>query len=315
MIHLITKNNEDTIKGALASIFSMKEGILIGDLGSTDKTVEICKKFGAKVVSCQEMRRDEARNKLIDMTNEEMCFYLEPWETLTQGFNALKNCKPSSYNATIIQDGIISKEVRAWFNNRKVRFVNPAFERLNTETKAQLPFVLYSAGRKDYQDLIKSIDLWKKALPTKPQPLYYQSCVLLIQKQYEEFLKISEYYMHMEKSVSMATIMNRYYFAMVNLVYKKKVRPALQNISICLKYKPLMAEFWCLKGDIFYHLLKDFDKAKSFYQNAVTLGGYRKNNDMWPMEIVKYSKYPKRMIESCEKLIKDSYLLAKKKDQ
>lgn len=288
----------------------MKQKVLVGDLGCDDGTLDCLD--DCEIVDCRGLKRDEARNKLIDMTPAEMCFYIDPWEVLVQGHNCLK-ATPSIYNATIVQNDILTKEARIWHNNRKVRFVNPVFERLNGITYAELPIVLYSSGMNHKGSLMSQIKEWQRAYPTNKQPLYYYACSLLMNQQYEEFLVASEAYMHAETiNDSISAIMNRYYYATVQIIYKHKVRAALQNLSICMARRPLMAEFWCLAGDVYYHLIKDFPKAKVYYQNAITLGQFRKSADNWPMEISKYSKYPKAMISSCDELIKGSYFLKSK---
>jgi len=96
--------------------------------------------------------------------------------------------------------------------------------------------------------------------------------------------------------------MIRYYLALAYLIHHRKVKPALQNINLCLCAHPLMAEFWCLIGDVYYHLLKRFDYAKDFYENAIILGARRLKKDKWPMDISKYESYPKKMIESCDQI-------------
>jgi hypothetical protein len=70
-----------------------------------------------------------------------------------------------------------------------------------------------------------------------------------------------------------------------------------------------MAEFWCLLGDIHYSLLKEYDKAYSFYDNAIFLGKKRLKSDLWPMEISKYSDYPEEMKKSCNNKINKTIFL------
>ncbi len=101
----------------------------------------------------------------------------------------------------------------------------------------------------------------------------------------------------------MPSIMNRYYYALICLQKTTKVKPTLQNLSVCLSVKPLMAEFWCLLGDVYYHRLRKFDFAKEFYENAILLGSRRLKLDKWPMDVSKYKDYPEKMINSCNKII------------
>ena len=43
--------------------------------------------------------------------------------------------------------------------------------------------------------------------------------------------------------------------------------------------------------------------ANEFYENALILGKKRLGSDRWPMDISKYEKYPKMMIDSCNKIL------------
>ena len=102
--------------------------------------------------------------------------------------------------------------------------------------------------------------------------------------------------------------MIRYYYAMTMLIYKKSYKPALQNINLCLCAKPLMAEFWCLMADVYYHLLNKFSEAKFFYENAIFMGSRRMKNDVNPIDLDKYKAYPNKMIKSCEQLLQQSFV-------
>ncbi len=87
--------------------------------------------------------------------------------------------------------------------------------------------------------------------------------------------------------------------------YKQgRVKEAAKNCLQCIQEYPLMAEFWCLLGDIHYKATQ-YEKASIFYENALILGGQRKDDDM-PVEVPKYKQYPTKMMESCLKIINNS---------
>ena len=88
-------------------------------------------------------------------------------------------------------------------------------------------------------------------------------------------------------------------------VVENNTQEAIQNIVACLAENPLMAEFWCLLGDIFTKISK-FDKAIAFYENAIILGCRRQRLDFWPMHISKYGDYPQEMIEKCKKVLSNT---------
>jgi glycosyltransferase involved in cell wall biosynthesis len=298
-VHLLTKNNARTIQKCLDSVCACSDRILVADLGSTDGTIEFCENAGAEIYRMRS-RRDEARNRLIDLSSGTN-LAIEPWEALVQGHEQLRSLQGEHY-ATILNQKIITKEVRVW---HKGRYINPVYEHLDVPAKDS-GLVFYSSGRCDVDDLLQEIQLWKQQSPTAISPFYYEACTLLTKGDWAGFLPLAEHYMFLDNSQSMPAIMLRYYYAMANTIHLRKVRPALQNLSLCLAAKPLMAEFWCLMGDIYYHLLKRHKDAKEFYENAVILGSRRLNTDPWPMDLTKYKAYPQKMIASCEHIIQNT---------
>lgn len=290
---LLTKNNATTVGKALESIMGLNAKVVVGDLGSTDKTIDICEGHGIQVRRLAGTCRNEARNLLMaDGWN----MMMEPWEIFSSGHQHARNISRCSY-AKIIREKTINKEIRLW---NEGAFVNPIYERLDVETPHEANVVFYCIGARDYADDMRLIEEWKEKEPFSSAPYYYQASTLLALGQHEEFLKVAQHYLFLD-SKSMSSVMTRYYLAYVFLT-KKEVRPALQNLNLCLCARPLMAEFWCLMADVYYHLLKKFDQAKEFYENALILGARRLSTDKWPMDISKYGKYPRMMIKSCEKI-------------
>jgi len=302
-VHMLTKNNAKTIQKALESV-QWADKIMIADLGSTDETVQIAEQF-AEVYN-MDCFRNEARNKLIEMSSGPTLL-LEPWEAVAQGRHTLNDISCQTY-ATILQNKTLTKDIRAWTGNPK--FINPVYEMIDGDG-VESDILIYSTGRTDQLDLLNAIKEWKLQSPTAIAPYYYEACTLLSLGRWKEFLAVSEHYMFLDKTKSISAVMNHYYFSMVQLMHMKKVVPSLQNLSICLAAKPLMAEFWCLAGDVHYHLTKKFNTAMELYENAILLGSKRLKSDPWPMDLTKYKSYPKKMIESCEKLMDSKSLYLK----
>jgi glycosyltransferase involved in cell wall biosynthesis len=299
-IQILTKSNEKTIKATLESVAGLNGQVVVGDLGSTDGTIDLCLNMGAKIVKLGDVPRNEARNSLIEKYGSDKNMWLHPWEAIAQGHGEIRKWNGKCLNVGILQGKSLSYDVRMW--SGKHHFINPIYERLDINDAQTSPVTIYSMGSVDFNDASKWIDWWKDNKPLSPEPYNYQAYILLANSKYEEFIKIAEHYLFMEKETSISTIMMRYYYAMVQLVHRKSYKPALQNLNLCMCAKPLMAEFWCLTGDVYYHLLHKFDQAKEFYENAIIMGSRRKF-DAWPMDINKYSAYPKKMIDSCEKLM------------
>jgi hypothetical protein len=300
-IQILTKNNAKTILKTLESIETLEANVIVGDLGSTDITIDLCETSGVSVEKLGDIGRNEARNRL---TRKGWNMALEPWEVIVQGHQRVHQQQGCCSYVSILNQKILTKELRFW--TPRMRFLNTTFESLAAETERESGVILYSSNQRDPKEDLRLIERWKQKLPLAPQPYYYQACVELSQGKYDQFLQTANHFLFMGSSASMSTTMTRYYMAYVYLTHKKKARPALQNLNLCLCARPLMAEFWCLLGDVYYHLLHQFEDSKRFYENAMILGGRRLKTDKWPMDLTKYKEYPKKMIASCQGLIKGS---------
>lgn len=311
-VHLITKNNQKTIESTLKSISILNPKILVGDCGSKDNTIDICKKYNAKIINLYEAPRNELRKMLSKHSETECNLWIEPWEVIIQNDPEIKKLNNKFGYARILQGNLINWDIRFW--KGECNFVNPIFERIETEKASNTKIILSSKFNLNFPETWDKIQKWKNDNPLSFQPFYYQSCLLLANGKYDDFLKTAEHYLFLEKEPTMSAIMTRYYYAMIQVIEKKSVRPALQNLNICLCVKPLMAEFWCLTGDVYYHLLQNFSLAKEFYENAIILGSKRLEvGDYWPMDLPKYKKYPNMMIESCNKILNNQsdYIVTK----
>ena len=295
-VQILTKNNAKTIAKTLESVQSLNPTIIVGDMGSKDRTIDICDNFGVHIIRLDDRDRSKGRNRLIDESPDGLQMMIQPWEILAQGHQNIQE----GY-ASILTGQVVSKEIRFWIEGQ---FINQTYERLESESNKETRVLFYSIGSRDYEEDLRLIEIWKATDTRISAPYYYQACCQMALGRYEEFLKTVEHFLFLDKE-STSAIMARYYLAMVHLIHKKHARPVLQNINLCLCARPLMAEFWCLMADVYYHLLKKFDQAKEFYENALILGQRRLATDKWPMDISKYGVYPRKMIESC-KNIKDN---------
>jgi tetratricopeptide (TPR) repeat protein len=146
---------------------------------------------------------------------------------------------------------------------------------------------------------------WHKACPASPEPIYYEAFHYLSKQDWDKFISKATQYLFGCKLATQSAVMMKYYLAIALWHVKRDAKGAMKHIIECLAVRPLMSEFWCLLGDIFYHASGDYKKAKQFYQNAIIMGSHRWSDDIWPMEISKYGDYPKKMIASCEALLEE----------
>lgn len=296
--HLITQNDAQHLERALVSLQSLKGEIIVADIASTDDTTAIAENYGCKIYKVEDGNRAVLRNRVVAATKTDWQFYIEPWETLD---GELKTESDISY-LNIVSGSIITKEARLWKKSSNIKFVNPVYEHLDVDDAPVLEAKIYSGGRKSSTSALLR---WKETEPTATAPLYYQACEKLATQKYEEFLAVANHFLFLERKATKPVMLTKYYCSLVHCQVTKDTKAALQHILECLAVKPLMAEFWCALGDIYYSRLKDYSKAHQFYENAILLGSKRPA-DLWPTDISKYKKYPEQMIDSCRKIRQQS---------
>lgn len=297
-IQILTKNNEDTISATIKSLEFLNAKLQIIDLGSTDNTLNLIKKY--KIFETKETNRSKIRNQFKEEIKTKWFMYIHPWEALIKGQEEFLNLNKTCYQIRIFQENLLFKEPRIWLTKANYNFVNPIFETIKTNNEEKCSISLFSKG--DKEDYFNDIKKWKETNPLSSDPFYYESCLLFRNQKYDEFLKVSDKIIFLDNKVKISTIMHRYYYSLVNLYHKKNAKLALQNLAICLSNNPLMAEFWCLAGDVYYFLSK-FKEAIILYENAMVLGNNRNIDDAWPMDIGKYKEYPEKMIIKCKNLL------------
>lgn len=79
---ILVKNEEDHLFNSLPPL-SIFEEVLVYDSGSTDKSLEICEQFGAKVISGEWLGFSESRKKLFAEASQPWTFWLDADEVLT----------------------------------------------------------------------------------------------------------------------------------------------------------------------------------------------------------------------------------------
>lgn len=306
-IQVLTRNNIQTIARCLESAFRVADEVVVGDMGSSDGTREACRDAGARVVDAKlDGDYSAVRNSLLGPGSN---MYLEPWEAIVRGEEAIGGME-GCFAFYVAQGGFISKQVRLWGAGR---FVNPAFERVSDcgEAVVRPDVVILASGGDNRRETNSSIcRSWAESKITSPEPHYYLACALLAEGRLVEFMGEANKYLSMDRDGGESSLLMNYYMARVELS-QGMVAEASRRLLGCLALRPTFAEFWCLLGDMFY-VRRKYAKAKEMYQNARVIGSRRRNDDMYPIEIAKYSKYPRHMEERCEKASGQGLLVAGK---
>jgi glycosyltransferase involved in cell wall biosynthesis len=258
-------------------------------MGCTDHSIDICRQHGAKVIHINPTYDySTARNQLID-ASDGLILYINPWEVLVSGHEEILSANEPHY-VTIARNDLITKEVRLWPKKSKLLFQNPIFETVICDQATLLPALIYSKGGPKDTRTEELIQGWLKESPASSSPYYYQACNFLAHGKYEDFIRVADHFLFLGDQ-EMPVTMTRYYYGQVHLHIKRNYDVATKQAMLCLANRPLMAEFWCLLGDVCYSL-KKYQRARSLYENAIILGERRLESDLWPMQVSKYKDYP-----------------------
>ena len=282
------------------SLRPLNAELLIVDGGSNDGTKEWCHRKGLKVFEVGEIKDyAKLRNSLIGIANYDWQLVIHPWEVITdpEKIISVTQREPQAYALPILRGDSIAYEERLWNRTLNIKFKNPVFERLDV-SGIPLSSIIFSDG--DWLPEFDIIRNWKSKCHTS-EPIYYETFYHLQTSQWNEFLSCASQYLFVNQTALKSTMMMKYYSAIVYCHIKKDLNAALKHIIECIAVKPLMAEYWCVLGDIYYFISGDAVKAKRFYKNAIILGSKR-GTDAYPVEFSKYREYPERMIGRCEKL-------------
>jgi tetratricopeptide (TPR) repeat protein len=265
-------------------------------------------KIDSKIAAVIELNKDnynEGLNQLQEIAQTDWILYLKDNEAIIQFNEYIPNLFVSDkevYGFHVLQDDVILKEPRLWNKKiNKVIFKNPVFEKPNIEPTKMLDVILYQHKTED-PTALRKLETWKRTMPLSIDAAYYKAFASLAERNFTEFKRIIAHYLFNLARSDIPSVMARYYLALVQGVVENNTKEAIKNVVICLAENPLMAEFWCLLGDIFVKAEK-FEEAVEFYENGIMLGSRRLNSDLWPMHISKYDAYPKEMIEKCKKAI------------
>lgn len=302
---ITSRNNENTLKQCIESCVCSNSDILIADFSSSDNSLAIAEKSGFKSISMGFYDDySKLKNELILECETDWMFFINANEVFIKNTNDIlyfiENNQCAKVN--VIQEKVITKPIRIL--NKNCKFLNPVYEYVKTDAK-QSDIYLKSYAVEKFDENLKIVKNWIKDKPFSTQTHYYLSCVYLSKNKFQDFVRTANYYLFLEKNKNASYYMTKYYLAMVYAYVEKNYQEASKILFEIIIEKPLMAEFWCLLGDIYYSLDK-FEKSYHFYENAMILGSRRLKEDDLPFHIEKYKKHPEEMMLNCKKIIEES---------
>jgi hypothetical protein len=274
----------------------------VGDTVGSDKLKAFCFENGIAYVKLGLGDSfADCHNHLLKQSDTPWHMHLYPGETLVnpEEIQGLTAGRAVAYRLPCVQSGWLNKEVRLYHRDLKCRFSRAVFEAV--EVKGEFA-ELYITGGVGGGPIASVADKWVEKNPLALTPRYYKAISLLLEGKQVEFVAAAKEQLFADNKATIDNIMLRYYLACALAANPATHKECGQQIVECLAANVLMAEFWCLLGDVCF-AEGGYERAKAFYRNAVTLGSQRRKDDEWPMHIAKYKKHPDKMIAACDETV------------
>jgi len=295
-ICMIVKNEEESLPGCLDSINGLAEEIVIVDTGSTDRTVEIAKAHGAKVIASD--WRDDfsySRNISLDHATSEWVLWLDADDRVEEPSKKqilrLKNeiNNPITLFGFKVKNtndkgmGDIFMQVRMFPNDKRLRFEWPIHEQIVLSGDRCGYKVLYlneveilHSGYHD-ENLKQKKALRNRAIIEKGLKTYgaYPSYVaaygdtFFMREEWEKGIEIYKSVLNIPDSRRKHSDIYEFMFVTIALGYMhlKKTAEALEWVDKGLKDAPDRLELLFLGGDTSWDA-GDFDRAFGYYKRA-----------------------------------------------
>ncbi|MDI6602293.1 MAG: glycosyltransferase [Thermoanaerobacteraceae bacterium] len=297
---LITKDEEKNIVRCISSVKDIVDEIVIVDTGSTDKTVEIAKKLGAKVIETQwEDDFSKARNIALDNASSDWILFLDADEEIARDdVDKIKELINSDgYDAYLLKiinfAGSISSglseihyNIRLFRNKKSIRYRYPVHEQiidLNTGNNPVakmtdikiLHYGYLSEIRTEKNKTERYIKLISKYLDAHPNDVFQQFNLAVEyynNGQYEKALKLlKKASKFVDAGLNYATRLVRY---MIECYLELKMYDEAYKYIIGAQnlYKDL-PDFVFLEGMLYYYQHR-YEKAIEMFKKCLDIGEY-----------------------------------------
>ena len=307
-VHCLNLNNEEaTIKTLMGAKIYAKQ-LIAGDAAGSDRLKHFCKsnRIHYFKVSVND-NLAECQNALVAKSDMSWHLHLLPGEKVnnTDKIEEIVKGEPAVYRIPCIQGDWLNKEIRLFHRAVGCRFSNPVFESIDYDNTQFLESYITGGVGGSYKDVHSMLITWASKNPLAVQPRYYTTMTYLMEGKQTAFINAAQSYLFADPLQSTANTMLRYYLACALSSKAQTRKEAARHVITCLAASTLMAEFWCLLGDLCY-VESSFERAKAFYRNAQVLGSRRRKDDYWPMHIPKYKKHPETMLAACDEAVLES---------
>jgi glycosyltransferase involved in cell wall biosynthesis len=297
---LIVRNEENTLERCLKSLYGEVDEIVVVDTGSTDSTINIAKKFNAKIVKFEwNDNFSEARNISLNNTECDWIIFLDADEELVNSESKklktiLNKSRFDAYNIRIVNllgnistknETSIGKSIRIFRNKPNYRFSGAIHEQimnsLLTDNAKISDLDAYQIKHYGYlkenrinkKKFERNVSLLQKEINRCPKDsfhLFNMGMEYYASENYKEAIK------YFKRSYENSNSKKNFYPRMIrNYIYSLK---EVGNFNIAIKiYDREIKKFedytdlWYI-GAIIYFSKKQYDKAIHNLEKCLSLG-------------------------------------------
>lgn len=296
---MIVKNEEKNIKRCLDSVKDLVDEIVIVDTGSTDKTVEISRSYGANIYSV-EWHDDfsEARNKSLDMAHGKWILFMDADDELDK--NDLKKVKEilndddEAYFFKTVNfvgnspsyETAINMNLRIMRNRPEYRFIYPIHEQIavviqNVNPNAKLintDIKVYHYGYLNYEVQNKNkrkrnMSIINKVLKNNPQDPFMRFNLGNEYFALEDYSKaLDEYMISLKNTFAKTGYLSKLYVRIVLCLNELgRYNESIKMIENGISYYQNLTDLYFLKGYIF-HIKKRYTIAERMFKKCIEMG-------------------------------------------
>jgi glycosyltransferase involved in cell wall biosynthesis len=297
---IITRNDEKCIKNCIESLHKLEGEIIVGDLESSDKTIDILKKYNVTIVNLKwEKSYSKAWNQLLSNIND-WVFVINPGEVLSWA-EEVELEDESSYSVDVISNGWIHQSSRIWHTKNKYKMINPIFEHCEKDFTNLFPAILSANTGRKSSEVISIINDWKSNFPTNHETSYYQAMAFLGAGNLNSFISSANEFLFRAKEIDNLVILIWLYLASIYFI-KKDYNQTEKLAAQIIAEKPWIAEAWCLAGNAAREK-GQIGRASMLYRLAILCGSQRPRSEKLPMNIKSYKEEPEKFLTEFDSIV------------
>lgn len=297
---MIVKNEEKLLPACLESVKDIVDEMVIVDTGSTDRTAQIAKDFGAEVYHFEWIDDfSAARNYSLDKATGDWILWLDADETVSEiNIEEVKSKLESNKLAYEVQirnhshenrAPFIHKSLRMFRNYKSIRFMNKIHEQPSIEGKAipyyelsNMPLTINHVGYRE--DIVnekgkksRNFEILQRELKRKPDDLFLNFNIANEYLKNEDYHNALYHYKIATKNKKDSQMLSHAILRMVLALYElNRYEEMFSLLHEGKRQFPDYTDIYYFEADILEKLGRD-EEAKLLYEKCLTLGTPKKN--------------------------------------